>query len=52
MPEAAPTPVTTEYLLLAIGVVALMLLGFAGWLALRFRSLQQDIAALKALDEE
>jgi hypothetical protein len=52
MPENAVTPQTTEYLLLGIGVVTLMLLGFAGWVALRFRSLHQDIATLEMLQEE
>lgn len=46
------TPDTGSYLLLGLGVIALIMLGFALTIFLRFRSAQQDLKTLEQLQSE
>ncbi|MDZ4768842.1 MAG: hypothetical protein SGJ24_06905 [Chloroflexota bacterium] len=49
MPETIVTPETGGYLLLGIAVVVMLMAGFAGWIAARFRSLRRDLETLETL---
>jgi hypothetical protein len=46
------TPSTSNYLLLGLGVIALITLGFALTIFLRFRSAQQDLKTLEQIQAE